>query len=86
MLPNNPRLVLKVYCNNNNNNNDDNVYCDTEKTEINRNISGMWKTKPAETAVISSRLRGLLACPDLCCDRSQHTTNISEIFQVFTVF
>ena len=56
MLPNNPRLVLKVYCNNNNNNNDDNVYCDTEKTEINRNISGMWKTKPAETAVIGSRL------------------------------
>ena len=56
MLPNNPRLVLKVYCNNNNNNNNDNVYCDTEKTEINRNISGMWKTKPAETAVIGSRL------------------------------
>ena len=54
MLPNNPRLVLKVYCNNNNNN--DNIYCDTEKTEINRNISGMWKTKPAETAIISSRL------------------------------
>ena len=83
MLPNNTRLVLKVYCHNNNN---DNIYCDTEKTEINRNISGMWKTKPAETAVISSRLRGLLACPDLCCDRSQHTINISEIFQVFTVF
>ena len=55
MLPNNPRLVLKVYCNNNNNNND-NIYCDTEKTEINRNISGMWKTKLAETAIISSRL------------------------------
>ena len=53
MLPNNPRLVLKVYCHNNNN---DNIYCDTEKTEINRNISGMWKTKPAETAVIGSRL------------------------------
>lgn len=50
MLPNNARLVLKVYCHN------DNIYCDTEKTEINRNISGMWKTKPAETAVISSRL------------------------------
>ena len=57
MLPNNPRLVLKVYCNNNNNDDDDdNIYCDTEKTEINRNISGMWKTKPAETATISSRL------------------------------
>ena len=54
MLPNNPRLVLKVYCTNNNYN--DNIYCDTEKTEINRNISGMWKTKPAETAIISSRL------------------------------
>ena len=53
-LPNNSRLVFKVCCNNNSNNNydnTDNFYCDTKKTEINRNISGMWKTKLAETII-----------------------------------